>query len=34
MKPYPKFLQAGDTVRIEIEKIGVLENTIVEQVLQ
>ena len=31
MKPYPKFLQAGDTVRIEIEKIGVLENTIVEQ---
>jgi 2-keto-4-pentenoate hydratase/2-oxohepta-3-ene-1,7-dioic acid hydratase in catechol pathway len=32
MKPYPMFLQAGDTVRIEIEKIGVLENTIVEQV--
>lgn len=33
MKPHPKFLQASDTVRIEIEKIGVLENTIVEQVL-
>jgi len=34
MKPHPKFLQAGDTVRIEVEKIGVLENTIVEQMLQ
>lgn len=30
-KPRPKFLRTGDTVRIEIEKIGVLENVIVEQ---
>ncbi len=29
LKPQPKFLQAGDIVRIEIEKIGVLENTVV-----
>ena len=28
MQP-PRFLQAGDTVRIEIEKIGVLENPVV-----
>jgi 2-keto-4-pentenoate hydratase/2-oxohepta-3-ene-1,7-dioic acid hydratase in catechol pathway len=31
MKPRPKYLQPGDTVRIEIEKIGVLENRIVEE---
>lgn len=30
-KPHPKLLQAGDTVRIEIESIGVLENTVVDQ---
>ena len=29
MKP-PRFLQAGDNVRIEIEKIGILENKVVE----
>ena len=29
-KPKPKFLQAGDTVKISIEKIGVLENRIIE----
>ena len=28
MKPLPKYLQRGDTVRIEIEKIGVLENRV------
>ncbi|MGQ9530818.1 MAG: fumarylacetoacetate hydrolase family protein [Candidatus Bathycorpusculaceae bacterium] len=31
MKPKPKFLQAGDIVRIKIEKIGVLENMVVEE---
>jgi 2-keto-4-pentenoate hydratase/2-oxohepta-3-ene-1,7-dioic acid hydratase in catechol pathway len=31
VKPNPKYLQTGDTVRIEIEKIGVLENTIGEK---
>ena len=31
LKPQPKFLQAGDVVRIEIEKIGVLENIVVEE---
>ena len=31
MKPRPKFLKAGDTVRVEIEKIGILENTVVEE---
>ena len=31
MKPEPKFLQAGDVVKIEIEKIGVLENSVVEE---
>ncbi|MGQ9506657.1 MAG: fumarylacetoacetate hydrolase family protein [Candidatus Bathycorpusculaceae bacterium] len=31
MKPQPKFLQSGDVVRIEIEKIGVLENVVVEE---
>ncbi len=30
MKPHPKYLQAGDTVRIEIEGIGVLENMIAD----
>lgn len=32
MKP-PKFLQAGDVVRIEIERIGILENVVVEEPL-
>jgi acylpyruvate hydrolase len=31
MKPKPKFLQDGDVVRIEIEKIGILENMVVEE---
>jgi 2-keto-4-pentenoate hydratase/2-oxohepta-3-ene-1,7-dioic acid hydratase in catechol pathway len=31
LKPQPKFLQEGDTVKIKIEKIGVLENTVVEE---
>lgn len=31
LTPKPKFLQAGDTIRIEIEKIGVLENTVTEE---
>lgn len=31
MKPLPKFLQAGDIVRIQIGKIGVLENIVVEE---
>ncbi|MEM3704094.1 MAG: fumarylacetoacetate hydrolase family protein [Candidatus Bathyarchaeia archaeon] len=31
MKPQPKFLQVGDLVRIEIEKLGVLENTVAEE---
>jgi len=31
LKPQPKFLQASDIVRIEIEKIGILENMIVEE---
>jgi len=31
MKPQPKFLQAGDVIRIEIEKIGILENMVVEE---
>jgi len=31
LKPQPKFLQTGDTVKIEIERIGVLENTVVEE---
>lgn len=30
-KPQPKFLQAGDIVRIEIEKIGILKNMVVEE---
>jgi 2-keto-4-pentenoate hydratase/2-oxohepta-3-ene-1,7-dioic acid hydratase in catechol pathway len=31
LKPQPKFLQAHDIVRIEIEKIGTLENIVVEE---
>ncbi|MEM3696634.1 MAG: fumarylacetoacetate hydrolase family protein, partial [Candidatus Bathyarchaeia archaeon] len=31
IKPQPKFLQVGDMVRIEIEKIGLLENMVVEE---
>jgi 2-keto-4-pentenoate hydratase/2-oxohepta-3-ene-1,7-dioic acid hydratase in catechol pathway len=31
MKPQPKFLKAGDLVRIEVEKIGILENMVVEE---
>ena len=31
MKPQPKFLQPGEIVRVEIEKIGVLENIVVEE---
>jgi 2-keto-4-pentenoate hydratase/2-oxohepta-3-ene-1,7-dioic acid hydratase in catechol pathway len=31
LKPKPKFLQIGDVVRIEIEKIGTLENAVVEE---
>jgi 2-keto-4-pentenoate hydratase/2-oxohepta-3-ene-1,7-dioic acid hydratase in catechol pathway len=31
LKPQPKFLQAGDVVRIEIEKIGTLENMVVDE---
>lgn len=30
-KPKPKFLKNGDVVKIHIEKIGVLENTVVEE---
>lgn len=31
LKPQPKFLQAGDVVRIEIEKIGILKNMVAEE---
>jgi acylpyruvate hydrolase len=31
MKPQPSFLRSGDTIRIEIEKIGILENSVVEK---
>ena len=31
MKPRPKFLHAGDVVTIEIEKIGVLKNMVIEE---
>jgi 2-keto-4-pentenoate hydratase/2-oxohepta-3-ene-1,7-dioic acid hydratase in catechol pathway len=31
LKPKPKFLQANDVIRIEIEKIGILENAVVEE---
>ena len=30
MKP-PKWLKAGDTVRIEIERIGFIENRVIEE---
>jgi len=30
LKPQPTFLQEGDTVKIEIEKIGILENMVVD----
>ncbi len=30
-KPKPKFLKANDIIRIEIEKIGVLENKVIEE---
>jgi 2-keto-4-pentenoate hydratase/2-oxohepta-3-ene-1,7-dioic acid hydratase in catechol pathway len=30
-KPQPKFLQDGDVVKIEIERICILENTVVEE---
>lgn len=30
-KPQPKFLQSSDIVKIEIEKIGILENIVVEE---
>lgn len=31
MKPEPRFLNSGDTVKIEIEGIGTLENTVVDE---
>ena len=31
MKPEPKFLKPGDTIEVEIEKIGTLRNRIVEE---
>lgn len=31
MKPQPKFLQDGDVIRIEIEKVGLLENRVIEE---
>ncbi|MEM3609128.1 MAG: fumarylacetoacetate hydrolase family protein [Candidatus Bathyarchaeia archaeon] len=31
IKPQPKFLKHGDVVRMEIEGIGILENTVVEE---
>jgi len=31
LKPQPKFLQDGDIVKIEIEKIDILENTVVKE---
>jgi 2-keto-4-pentenoate hydratase/2-oxohepta-3-ene-1,7-dioic acid hydratase in catechol pathway len=31
LKPKQKFLQIGDVVRIEIEKIGTLENAVIEE---
>jgi 2-keto-4-pentenoate hydratase/2-oxohepta-3-ene-1,7-dioic acid hydratase in catechol pathway len=30
-KPQPRFLQSDDIVKIEIEKIGILENMVVEE---
>ncbi len=31
MKPNPKFLKDGDTVKVEIEGIGALQNRIVKE---
>jgi len=31
MKPEPRFLQPGDTVEVEVEKIGVLRNPVTEE---
>jgi 2-keto-4-pentenoate hydratase/2-oxohepta-3-ene-1,7-dioic acid hydratase in catechol pathway len=31
LKPQPKFLQAGDIIKIRIEKIGTLENMVAEE---
>ena len=31
MKPHPKFLQVGDIVKIEIEGIGVLQNSVIKE---
>jgi len=31
MKPEPKFLKPGDTVEVEIEKIGILRNMVIEE---
>lgn len=31
VKPQPKFLQPDDVIKMEIEKIGILENTVVEE---
>jgi len=31
LKPQQKFLQAGDIIKIEIEKIGILENKVAEE---
>jgi acylpyruvate hydrolase len=31
LKPVPTFLQDGDTVRIEVEGIGILENRVIEE---
>jgi 2-keto-4-pentenoate hydratase/2-oxohepta-3-ene-1,7-dioic acid hydratase in catechol pathway len=31
LKPQPEFLQHGDIIRIEIEKIGILENIVTEE---
>jgi 2-keto-4-pentenoate hydratase/2-oxohepta-3-ene-1,7-dioic acid hydratase in catechol pathway len=33
LKPKPKFLKAGDAIKIEIEKIGILENTVIEETM-
>jgi 2-keto-4-pentenoate hydratase/2-oxohepta-3-ene-1,7-dioic acid hydratase in catechol pathway len=31
MKPKPKFLSPGDSIEIEIEKIGTLRNAVIEE---
>ncbi len=33
MKPYPKYLSPGDTVEVEIEKIGTLRNVVAKEKL-